>query len=85
MSLISQWNGMAEAERSPEESKAFWDEYFEIMGNDVESGGHYPFDPIASKSCQQYGIRVYTLKFDKLDILKDLFFDKDVEDFTIIS
>ncbi len=30
MSLISQWNGMAEMERTPEESKAFWDEYFDI-------------------------------------------------------
>ena len=30
MSLFSQWNDIAEAERSPEENKAFWDEYFEI-------------------------------------------------------
>ena len=28
MSLYSQWQGMAEAERSPQENKAFWDEYF---------------------------------------------------------
>ncbi len=30
MSLISDWNGMAEAERSPQENKEFWNEYFEI-------------------------------------------------------
>ena len=30
MSLYSQWTGIAEAERSPEENQAFWDEYFEI-------------------------------------------------------
>lgn len=30
MSLFSQWQGMAEAERSPQDNKAFWDEYFEI-------------------------------------------------------
>lgn len=30
MSLVSQWNDIAEAERSPEENSAFWDEYFEI-------------------------------------------------------
>lgn len=30
MSLYSQWQGMAEAERSPQENKAFWDEYFDI-------------------------------------------------------
>jgi hypothetical protein len=30
MSLYSQWQGMAEAERSPQDNKAFWDEYFEI-------------------------------------------------------
>ncbi|MBT7121666.1 MAG: SEC-C domain-containing protein, partial [Clostridia bacterium] len=30
MSLYSQWNGIAEAERAPEENQAFWDEYFEI-------------------------------------------------------
>lgn len=30
MSLISQWNAMSEAERPPEENKAFWDEYFGI-------------------------------------------------------
>ncbi len=30
MSLFSQWKGIAEAEREPEENQAFWDEYFEI-------------------------------------------------------
>jgi uncharacterized protein YecA (UPF0149 family) len=30
MSLYSQWTGIAEAERSPEENKAFWEEYFDI-------------------------------------------------------
>ena len=30
MSLLSQWTGIAEAERSPEENQAFWDEYFGI-------------------------------------------------------
>ena len=30
MSLYSQWNGIAEAERAPGENQAFWDEYFEI-------------------------------------------------------
>ena len=30
MSLYSQWQAMAEAERTPEENKAFWDEYFAI-------------------------------------------------------
>lgn len=30
MSLVSQWNDIAEAERAPQENKAFWDEYFEI-------------------------------------------------------
>ena len=30
MSLISQWNYIAEAERTPEENQAFWDEYFAI-------------------------------------------------------
>jgi uncharacterized protein YecA (UPF0149 family) len=30
MSLFSQWQGMAEAQKTPEEMKAFWDEYFGI-------------------------------------------------------
>jgi len=30
MSLFSQWNGMAEMDREPEENQAFWNEYFEI-------------------------------------------------------
>ena len=30
MSLYSQWQGMAEAQRSPEENQAFWNEYFDI-------------------------------------------------------
>jgi len=30
MSLYSQWKGMAETERTPQENKAFWDEYFGI-------------------------------------------------------
>lgn len=30
MSLYSQWQAIAEAERTPEENKAFWDEYFAI-------------------------------------------------------
>ncbi len=30
MSLYSQWQGMAEAERTPQDNKAFWDEYFDI-------------------------------------------------------
>jgi len=62
-----------------------WDEYLELMGSTIVSSGHYPFDPIASKTCQQYGIRVYSLKFDKLDMIEDLFNDKDVDELTIIS
>jgi len=67
--------------------KISWDEYFEIMGSDIESCGHYPFDPIASKTCQQYGIKVYTIKFDKHDLIEALFLDKDFDSdkFTIIS
>ena len=30
MSLYSQWQGMAEAQRSPQENQAFWNEYFDI-------------------------------------------------------
>lgn len=30
MSLYSNWRAMAEAERNPQENKAFWDEYFDI-------------------------------------------------------
>lgn len=30
MSLFSQWKGMAEAERAPQDNQAFWNEYFEI-------------------------------------------------------
>ena len=30
MSLLSQWQSICEAERSPEEYKEFWDEYFDI-------------------------------------------------------
>ncbi len=30
MSLFSQWQSMAEAQRTPQENKAFWDEYFGI-------------------------------------------------------
>ncbi len=30
MSLFSQWQGMAESQKAPEETKAFWDEYFGI-------------------------------------------------------
>lgn len=30
MSLFSQWQGMAETQKTPEETKAFWDEYFGI-------------------------------------------------------
>lgn len=30
MSLFSQWQGMAEAQRSPQDNQAFWNEYFEI-------------------------------------------------------
>lgn len=30
MSLYSQWNEISEMERTPEENKAFWDEYFDI-------------------------------------------------------
>ncbi len=30
MSLYSQWQGMAEAQRSPQDNQAFWNEYFEI-------------------------------------------------------
>lgn len=30
MSLYSQWNGIAEMDRTPEENNAFWKEYFDI-------------------------------------------------------
>jgi len=30
MSLFSQWQGMAEAQKTPQETQAFWDEYFGI-------------------------------------------------------
>ena len=30
MSLYSQWQGIAEAQRSPQDNQAFWNEYFEI-------------------------------------------------------
>jgi hypothetical protein len=30
MSLYSQWQGMAETQRTPEENRAFWNEYFDI-------------------------------------------------------
>ncbi len=30
MSLYSQWQGMAEAQRTPQENEAFWQEYFDI-------------------------------------------------------
>ncbi len=30
MSLYSQWQSMAEAQRSPQDNQAFWNEYFEI-------------------------------------------------------
>ncbi len=30
MSLYSQWKGMAEAQRTPQENEAFWQEYFDI-------------------------------------------------------
>ena len=30
MSLYSQWQGMAETQRTPEENEAFWQEYFDI-------------------------------------------------------
>lgn len=30
MSLYSQWKGMAEAQRSPQDNQAFWNEYFDI-------------------------------------------------------
>ena len=30
MSLYSQWQGMAEAQRSPQDNQAFWNEYFDI-------------------------------------------------------
>lgn len=30
MSLFSQWNGIAEMDRTPEENQAFWKEYFDL-------------------------------------------------------
>ena len=30
MSLLGQWQSIAEAEKTPKEQKAFWDEYFDI-------------------------------------------------------
>ncbi len=30
MSLYSQWQGIAEAQRSPQDNQAFWNEYFDI-------------------------------------------------------
>jgi uridylate kinase len=38
-----------------------WEEYFKIVGTDWTPGMNSPFDPIASKKAQEYGINVMIL------------------------
>ncbi len=49
-----------------------WDDYLEIIGHDFKSGMHAPFDPIASKMAQKYGMKVAIVNGRKLANLKNV-------------
>jgi uridylate kinase len=42
--------------------KLSWEEFFQIVGTDWKPGMNAPFDPIASKKAEEYGLRVIITK-----------------------
>lgn len=43
-----------------------WLEYFKIIGTRILPGGHYPFDPVASKLARKLKLNVYFINGKKL-------------------
>lgn len=52
-----------------------WNSFFRIIGTDFKPGGHYPFDPIASKIAHKNNIVVYNINGNKLSKF-EAFLDK---------
>lgn len=53
-----------------------WNEFFKIIGTKWVPGGHYPFDPVASKLAKKSGISVAVMKGNDLSNLKNFLNDK---------
>lgn len=50
-----------------------WNDYFSVIGKRRVPGGHYPFDPVASKLASKLGLSVYFVNGKKLDLVEKFF------------
>ncbi len=63
--------------------KISWKDFKKLVGNKWKAGLNLPFDPIASKKAQEFGLKVIIINGKNLDNLKNIFEGKKFKGTTI--